>query len=244
MEETLIGNGAPGFRPLYRQVKDVLVRRIADGRWQGGQMIPSEFQIAAELSVSQGTVRKALDDMTAENLLVRRQGKGTFVASHDENRILFQFFKLGRDDGQREFPESEVVSVGRTRADPVTQEKLALVAADSVVTIRRLRSLGGERVIAETIVVPAARFPGLERGEVPNNLYGVYAARYGVTVARANERLKAVACPAFAANALGLAVDAPVLSIDRLAYDLDGTPVEWRLSLCRTDQCHYLSDLK
>src|SRR5688500_8333636 len=88
-----------GFRPLYRQVKDVLVGRIASGAWRAGDAIPSEFEIAAELATSQGTVRKALDEMTAERLVVRRQGRGTFVARHDDARILFQFFKLVPDEG-------------------------------------------------------------------------------------------------------------------------------------------------
>src|SRR5215212_10884032 len=115
------GTGAQrdlGFRPLYRQVRDVLVKRIADGVWQAGQALPSEPDIAADLGVSSGTVRKALDEMTAENLVVRRQGRGTFVARHDEARILFQFFKLARDDGERRFPESKIVEVQTGPAGP------------------------------------------------------------------------------------------------------------------------------
>ncbi len=234
-----------GFLPLYRQVKDRLVRRIAEGAWQTGQMIPSEFQIAGDLGVSQGTVRKALDEMTAENLLVRRQGVGTFVASHDEDRILFQFFKLTRDDGRREFPDSQVLSVGRARADADEARRLAVARGTPLVRIHRLRSLGGTVAVSERIAVPAARFPGLELADpVPNNLYGLYAERYGVTVARATESLKAVPCPAPDAALMGIAPGVPVLVIDRLAADLDGRGVEWRVSLCRTDRFHYLSDLK
>jgi len=239
------GGAVVGFRPLYRQVKERLVRRIAAGEWQAGRIIPSEFQIAAELSVSQGTVRKALDEMTAENLLVRRQGVGTFVASHDEDRILFQFFKLTRDDGGREFPDSQVLAVERARANAEEAARLSLARGSHVVRIHRLRSLGGAVAISEHIAVPAARFPDLERSEpVPNNLYGLYGGRYGVTVARATESLKAVPCPEADAALMGIALGMPVLLIDRLATDLDGQEVEWRVSLCRTDRFHYLSDLK
>lgn len=234
-----------GFRPLYRQVKERLVRRIAEGQWQTGKVIPSEFQIAAELAVSQGTVRKALDEMTAENLLVRRQGIGTFVASHDEDRILFQFFKLTRDDGRREFPDSEVLSVERGRAEADVAARLGLSRGAAVILIHRIRSLGGEIAVSERIAVPAARFPGLELFDpVPNNLYGLYAERYGVTVARATESLKAVACPKADAALMGVRAGTPVLAIDRVAADLDGKKVEWRVSLCRTDEFHYLADLK
>lgn len=171
-----------GFRPLYKQVRDKLVRRIADGGWRAGEMVPSEIQIAAELGVSQGTVRKALDDMTAAKLLVRRQGRGTFVATHDEARILFQFFKLVPDGGPRAFPESEVLSATRATADTDEAASLAVQAGAPVMRIRRVRSIDGRPCIAETITLPAGLFDGIETGPIPNNLYDLYARTYGVTV--------------------------------------------------------------
>jgi len=65
-----------GYRPLYRQVKELLMKRLGDGSWAPGQLLPSEPEIAAGLGVSPGTVRKALDEMSSESLLVRRQGRG------------------------------------------------------------------------------------------------------------------------------------------------------------------------
>ena len=106
-----------GYRPLYQQVRDLLVRRLADGQWQPGKSIPSEHQLAQELGVSQGTVRKALDTMAAERLLVRRQGRGTFVAELTEQHILFHFFKLRADDDAQRFPASRVIDVTVARAD-------------------------------------------------------------------------------------------------------------------------------
>ncbi|WP_439573632.1 GntR family transcriptional regulator [Phreatobacter sp.] len=239
------GAGAVDFRPLYRQVQERLVRRIAEGQWTPGALIPSEFQIARDLGVSQGTVRKALDAMTADHLLVRRQGVGTFVAAHDEDRVLFQFFKLRRDDGRRAFPDSDVVSVSERAPSAEARERLGLVRGEQVVAIRRLRSLGGMPAVTETVTVPAARFPGLLVADpVPNNLYGLYAERYGVTIAGATEHLKAIACPDEDAALLGIAAGSPVLLVDRLAADLDGRKVEWRLSICRTDAFFYLADLK
>jgi GntR family transcriptional regulator len=233
-----------GFRPLYRQAKDALVQRIAEGQWQPGQIIPSEFEIAADLGVSQGTVRKALDEMTAENLLVRRQGRGTFVARHDNERILFQFFKLTPGDGKRRFPESRILDVRVVRASPEACTRLGLAPGDKVIQIERVRSLEGIICIAEGMVLPQALFPGLERRELPNNLYELYATEFGVTVARASERLKAIAAPPRVAKHLKVAIGTPLLSVDRLALGIKGTPVEWRVSLCRTDDFHYLSDLR
>jgi GntR family transcriptional regulator len=232
-----------GFRPLYKQVRDQLTRRIGDGRWKAGEMVPSEMQIAADLGVSQGTVRKALDDMTSAKLLVRRQGRGTFVATHDEARILFQFFKLKPDAGERGFPESEVLSCGPGDANADEAASLRLFQGEPVIRIRRVRSLQGHPCIIETITLPAALFDGIEREPVPNNLYDLYARVFGVTVAGGSERIKAVPADAETARLLGGAEGAALLLIDRVATALDGRPVERRLSFCLTDSIAYVTEL-
>lgn len=233
-----------GFRPLYRQVKDALVKRIASGAWAPGSAIPSEFQLAAEIGVSQGTVRKALDEMATENLLVRRQGRGTFVAAHDEARILFQYFKLTPDDGVRRFPDSRVISASAGPADMMMSERLGMLQEASVIIVRRVRDIDGKPAIAETIVLPADLYPGILDGPIPNNLYDTFARRFGVTIARAQEQLKAVGLGAEDAALLERPVNHPALSIDRVAYGLNGRPAEWRVSVCLTETSHYLSDLK
>jgi GntR family transcriptional regulator len=233
-----------GFRPLYRQVKEVLVDRIARGAWRGGEAIPSEIEIAAELATSQGTVRKALDEMAAENLVVRRQGRGTFVARHDDARILFQFFKLAPDEGEPRFPESRVLRIGLAAADEAAARHLGLAPGTGVVELVRERSLGGRPAVFERIVLPAKPFAPLCDRPVPNNLYDLYATRFGVTIGRARERLKAVAAGPEESASLGVAPGAPLLLVDRIATAIDGQPAEWRISACRTDDLHYLSDLR
>jgi GntR family transcriptional regulator len=234
-----------GYRPLYRQVKDVLLKRLAEGSWAAGEILPSEPEIAAGLGVSPGTVRKALDELTAENLLVRRQGRGTFVARHDEERILFQFFRLISDTGERRFPESRVLAVSVKPAAADVAEALGLASGTPVTTIERVRSIDDVPCIHEFIALPAALFPGMEaRSNLPNNLYAMFAADYGVTVARASERLKAIVAGVRQAELLETADGEALLAVDRLAFGLDGQPVEWRRSLCRTDRWHYASDLK
>jgi GntR family transcriptional regulator len=233
-----------GFRPLYRQVRELLVRRIADGLWAPGQPIPSEPEIASELGVSQGTVRKALDEMAAENLVVRRQGRGTYVARHADARILFQFFRVVPDSGAKEFPDRRLIEVVAAKADDEAARALALPSGAAVVRLERVRSLGGEVCIAERIVVPAALFPGLAERELPNNLYELYAAQFGVVVGRASEKLRAVAAGAGEAELLGVAAGSPLLRVDRTAFSIDGKLVEWRISWCRTERVHYLSDLR
>ena len=233
-----------GFRPLYRQVRDVLADRIARGVWRAGDALPSEFDLAADLATSQGTVRKALDELAAENLVVRRQGRGTYVARHDDARILFQFFKLVPDGGEATFPESRILSVSDGEAASDECGHLALAPRAPVIRLVRERSLAGRPAIWERITLSADPFGPIREGPVPNNLYELYATRFGVAVARARERLKAVAAGSEEAASLGVAPGSPLLQVDRIAAAIDGRPVEWRLSLCRTDDLHYLSDLR
>lgn len=233
------------YRPLYAQVKDSLVRRLIDGAWQPGQLIPSELELAREIGVSQGTIRKALDAMTAENLLVRRQGRGTFVAQPEESRILFQFFRLVPDSGDRSFPTSVVVD--RTVAKPGVDERAALGLSDdaSVFRFRRIRTVDGRPMIAETISLSADRFLGFEAlADIPNNVYRLYSERWGITIGRASEKLKAVSADADDARRLGCQEGTPLLQIERTAYDLANRPVELRVSCCLTDGLHYSSELR
>ncbi len=239
-------DGTPDFKPLYLQVKDLLVQRLASGAWRPGEALPSEFGLAAEFKVSQGTVRKALDELAAQNLLVRQQGKGTFVAQHTQQRALFHFFHLVSDDGARALPAARTLSLREAKATAREAERLKLRRNAAVVRIVRLRLLAERTAIHERIVLPAALFPRFAQRmpvDVPNELYRYYEDVYGVTVARAAEKLKAVAATAEEAKALGLRKGAPLLEIDRIAYAIDGRAVEWRLSRCDTARHHYLSEI-
>jgi GntR family transcriptional regulator len=246
----MLGSGrmdaTPGFRPLYQQVHDLLVRRIVEGAWKPGDALPPEPSLAETYKVSQGTVRKALAELERRNLVVRQQGKGTFVATHTPQRALFHFFHLVGDDGARALPSHQPPSVSTARADAAEARCLGLKARAGVTRLKRLRLLGERIAIVERISVPSALFPGLgdaKPATLPNELYRHYETVYGVTVARAVERLKAVAASPAEARALGVAAGAPLLEIDRIAYALDGRAVEWRRSRCDTSRHHYLSEI-
>ena len=236
----------PGYRPLYQQVKDLLRRRIVDGTWRPDEVLPSEGRLAVELGVSQGTVRKALDELAAQKLVVRRQGRGTFVAAHSPDTALFHFFHLVDPAGERQMPESELLDCRRGIAGPAETEALQLMQGALVLRIDRRRTIDGIPTIVERIAVPQALFPDLDspgEGGLPNTLYDLYQKRYGVTVGRTTERLRAVAATAEDATHLNVEPGSPLLEIDRIARDLDDRPVEWRLSRCLTDRLAYLSEL-
>lgn len=231
---------ALGYKPLYRQVKERLLGRITDGKWAPGQLLPSEIDIAAELCVSSGTVRKALKEMAAENVVSRRQGLGTFVSKMNEERVLFQFFRLLPDSGGRDYPDSRLISIKLGKASAEAAQHLKLHRGDPVILIERLRLLKGRPCIHDTFVFPQALYPGLERRtDLTNNLYVFFSEQYGVTIAKATERLKAVPAGPKQLKLLELETGECLLSIDRISYALNGTPAEWRVSLCRTDRYHY-----
>jgi GntR family transcriptional regulator len=235
-----------GFKPLYAQVKEKLIGRLVDGTWQPGTNLPSEQELARQLNVSQGTVRKALDSMTTENLLVRRQGRGTFVAEPEDARILFQFFRLTADDteGRGAFPDSRLLNWSQSTADEDQADALSLKANAPVWCIERIRLLRGKPLLTESITIPVDKFPGFgDLDEIPNNVYQLYSSRWGITIAKADERLKAVTADAEDARDLGCQKGEPLLLIRRIARDLEGNPVELRTSRCLTQDMHYAANL-
>ncbi|MCG8510044.1 MAG: GntR family transcriptional regulator [Rhodospirillales bacterium] len=232
------------FRPLYKQVKDSIIQQLVAGDWRPGDKLPSEFELADKYRVSQGTVRKALDELTAQNLLVRQQGRGTFVSTHNPHRALFHFFHLIGSDGSRVLPTSHVLDREVRRATREEEKKLDLKSGSKVICIRRVRDMGGRPAIVEKIVVSASRFAGLvdiPKDELPNTLYELYEEEYGVTIYQAEEYLRAVAANARDSELLGVEIGHPLQEIDRLALGIDRRPLEWRVSRCLTDRHRYLS---
>jgi len=234
-----------GDGPLYKRVKSEVIERIVNGAWNPGDRLPSEAALALELGVSQGTVRKAFDELAAENVILRHQGRGTFVSAHTPQRELFHFFHLTDGDGTRQLPKTaRVIDVARRRASRDEIEHLDLASGSRVIAIERLRTLKGRPAILEKIVLPAALFPGLGADtRIPNELYQLLETDYSVTIHRAVEHLKATAAAPAIAKHLRLPSGAAILEIDRLAETIDGTSVEWRVSYCDTRFHRYLSEI-
>ena len=231
---------SPHYRPLYRQVYDFLVRQIAEGAWRPAEALPSEQALADKLRVSQGTVRKALDALAVEKLIERRQGKGTYVAEHTQERALFRFFRLAEPGGERTTPTSADEAVKRRPARAPEMQKLHLERGEQVVEISRTRLVGGQPVVLERIVLPLRHFPDIDRKRpLPNTLYAMFQQEYGVNIVSAEEELRADAARREDARRLPLAVGAPLLNIERVAIALDGSRVEWRISRCDTTHLVY-----
>lgn len=232
-------------RPLYLQVRELLTRRISSGSLGPGAALPSEFQIADELGVSQGTVRKALDALAAERLVVRVQGKGTFVVEQTPEEVHFRFFNIFDADGQRVLPDSRDTKVTSGQANAEERRKLGLAAKARVCRVRRVRTVDGKPFIVERIVLPEAVFPEIsKRPKLPNTLYDIFQSDYGVLVIRARDEVHAEACDATNAAALEVAPGTPLTVIDRVAFAIGGIPVEWRISRCYLDGRSYVATVE
>jgi GntR family transcriptional regulator len=232
------------FHPLYLQIKELLIQRVLQGDWKPGELLPSEFKLAAEFKVSQGTVRKALDELAAEKAVIRMQGKGTFVAARNTRHTPLHFFRIALDSGERWVSHNTRLLLFQDYADPTDEEmrELALPPDSKVVRIERLRYFQDRPMIREVVSLAAARFPNFGttyKQAMKTNLYALLERDYGVLVVRANERLRARLATDHETKILELAPNTPVLDIERLSYTIDGLPIEFRHMICETSKQHY-----
>jgi GntR family transcriptional regulator len=236
----------PAFSPLYQQIKVLLVQSLQGGEWKPGEAIPSELELAARFRVSQGTVRKAIDDLATENLVVRRQGKGTFVATHAEENIQYRFLRLTPDDGPATGMARHFLDCRRMRAPAEVARALALKAGESALLVRRTLSRHGLPVVLDEIWLPAGPFKGLtnERlSQYTGPMYGLFETEFGVRMIRAEEKIRAVAADGPTAELLRVAPGTPLLSVERLSHTYGDRPVELRRGLYNTASHYYRNEL-
>jgi GntR family transcriptional regulator len=239
----------PMLSPLYRQIKGVMLRALSEGEWGPGAAIPSEAELAARFGVSQGTVRRAIDEMATENLLVRRQGKGTFVATHNDPRAFYRFLRLASNDGSVRPTRSVPLSCRETTASAAVARALRLPDNAAVVALERVLNfagVNGEHVVWDEIFLPCDIFRGLtlERlQQEERSLYSIFESWFGVRMIRAEEQLRAIAADARAALRLEVPEGSPLLLVERVTYTYDDRPVEWRRGFYNTEHYHYFNEL-
>jgi GntR family transcriptional regulator len=239
-------SSTPARRPLYEQIKILLTNSLVAGEWKPGEAIPSELELAARYRVSQGTVRKAIDELAGENIVVRRQGKGTFVASHNEPSYQYRFLRVIPDTGEKPHPHNLFFGLERGKAHGESARALGLKPGTPTLAFKRVMSFGGRPVILDEIVLAATRFPGLTLAELEDfagSVYSFYESVFGVRMIRAEERLRAVPADSLAAAHLKVAAGTPLLCVDRIAFTYGDEPVEWRRGLCVTDGFSYFNEL-
>jgi len=230
---------------LIRVTQNALIERLAQGYWKSGAVLPSEFALADELGVSQGTVRKALNQLVAENILFRKQGKGTFVSEHTHESSMYRFFRYREVGGGDLIPSTEVLNVEKREASEIEAQKLGLDELKTVMQVTRIRSINNKPAIFERVLQPLAVFPDIDQEtELPNSLYTLYQEKYNISIVEVRDDLKAVNLPADIAEHLNLEVNAPVLMTERSSINIDGRVAEWSQAYCSTDNFVYSVSLK
>lgn len=241
--------------PLFRQVKRRLLKLIEARHYKPGDALPSETELGQALEVSIGTVRKAVDELVHENVLLRRQGKGTFVTQHNPDRFLFQFFHverrgIGDRDGdfaqEPEYPDVQCVSFEKTRATEPQAQALGLRTSDPVFSIANRLVLGKRATVYDHIILSALSFKGLTEKrfiERKGTIYQLYQEEYGITVLRTRESARAVAASSEACRILGVPSGLPVMQVHRIAITFGEKPVEYRISTIDTREHDYVNTL-
>ncbi|MBK7356922.1 GntR family transcriptional regulator [Propionivibrio sp.] len=237
---------SPTFSPLYQQIRALITRSLESGEWKPGDIIPSESELAERFGVSQGTVRKAIDELANENLLVRRQGKGTFVSTHDDPRSFFRFLRLASNEGELLRLQSIPLECWRAKAGADVARTLALEPGAPINIVRRLMKFGDEPAVFDEIYLPGELFPDLSLdilNSVAVSMYSLFESRYAVRIIRAEERLRAVSADRVSAELLQVAEGSPLLLVERVTYTYDSKPVEWRRGFYSTQNFYYHNEL-
>ena len=239
----------PAFSPLYQQIKALILQSLQSGEWKPSATIPSEMDLAARFKVSQGTVRKAIDELAAENLLVRRQGKGTFVATHAEQHVQYRFLRLFPDDGdlQSEGPaQRQIIDCRRVRAPSDVAKALTIRQTEAVLQVRRVLSFAATPTILEDLWLPGAQFKGLTAERLrayQGPMYALFETEFGVRMVRAEEKIRAVLPDEEQCALLKINAQTPLLSVERTAYTYNDAPMELRRGLYVTDTHYYRNAL-
>jgi len=238
--------GSAAYSPLYQQIKGLLLQSLDRGEWKPGEAIPSEFELASRFQVSQGTVRKAIDELAADNLLLRRQGKGTFVATHHEAKVRFRFLRLTPDDGRQPVSGSQILDCRRVKAPADIARLLELRSSDLVVNLRRSLSFDQVPTILDDIWLPGSVFRGLTADSLSRYkgpLYALFESEYGVSMVRAEEKIRAMSATSEPAQLLGVEPGTPLLQVERVSYTYGDRPMEVRRGLYVTERFHYRNTL-
>ena len=197
---------------------------------------PSEAEVTAATGLSRVTVRRALADLTHEGVLYTRRGRGTFVAAEPEEESLQTpegFSRVATRLGH--VPTSIVRSAETTTATPDIATHLGLAPDAPLIVLERLRLLSGKPCMLEIAHIPASSVPGILEHDLSGSLYELLASEYGLRIARGTERITAVAASRAIASALGVEVQAPLLSTVRITWTENGYPIEYTRRTARAD---------
>jgi GntR family transcriptional regulator len=229
-------------QPLYEIVRAGILERLRTGVWTAGDKIPTEPQLAETFGVGIGTIRRAVEELVAERLLIRRAGRGTIVAKFADEHAFDQYFNFVDREGESLKVTAQLLSFAKERATPALASILKLERGARVASVDNLRLRDGVPVMLDHLWIPFDVFPGLTAEAFAarrGSIYGFYQEHFGISVVRVVEDLSGALADATSASALDVAVGAPLLRIERTAYTFKDKPVEHRVRFVESGQCVY-----
>jgi GntR family transcriptional regulator len=237
-------SGGLAKRPLYLQVHGWLVEQIASGVWKPGMVLPNEQDLAKRLGVSGGTMRKALDQMEADHLVARKQGRGTFVVDPTSDENILRFVNLRDRHGARLASVGEMLAQTTRPATAEDSERLQLGASEAVVATKRLRRHQGRPLLVEERCLAVGRFRGLAASAVGDYRIIELAQKHGLNLVRATESTSSSAATPEHAKLLSVDVGALLLKLDRVIFAGDDLPVERRIAFCNLEDESYVTEMR
>ena len=230
----------------YKRVKYSITELLRQNKWRHNQAIPSEPILAARYQVSIGTIRRAINELVAENILVREQGRGTFVVSHTPDYMLNVFFRIESSEGVRELPHSKLLSFEKIRATQLVAKKLAIKPYEKVYKVKTLLSFRYQPAIVDEIYLSEKMFPNLNESffsDRNETLYGLFQRVYGITVLNISETIEAIPGNSDISKLLKLKINMPILCVKRVAYAYKGKPVDMRIRYIHSRKYRYFNNL-
>lgn len=216
-------------KPLYVQVRDVILARIASGEWAPGQALPNEFALAEELHTSIGTVRKAMGLLEEQSVVVRRQGRGTFV--RDFSQQPFALSSLVDQSGNALIEKIVSTAPVKALADDSVADSLEIPVGSEVLTLTRVRRHGPRPYMIERSWLPAKLFP-VGWGDVETIELPILAQRNMIIVGHGEEKVRPTLASADQAEALEVQEGSAILELERVIFSERGVRLEWRLGHC------------
>ena len=230
--------------PLYIQIAERLIAQIESGGLSPGEQLPPERDLSEKIGVNRMTLRRALQVLESQGLIVRKHGIGTFIAEPKIDRqmqIVFRFTSGIQNRGLT--PGAEIISIEQILAEPVLAKDLALSVSSPVYSILRLRSINQEPVMLESYKIPVQRFPGLDRYDLEKrSIYEIMEIEYGVPITRARQSFEPIIATEFEANLLKIKIGEALMLEKRLSYDSNNLPVEYGKDRYRGDRFRFVTE--
>ena len=230
--------------PLYIQIAERLISQIESGVLSPGTQLPPERELSTELDVNRMTLRRALQVLDSQGLLIRRHGIGNFISQSKIERQVKSIFRFNSGMARRGYtPGTKLISVELSRSDRKLAREFGMQSPMMVYNILRVRSINQEPVMLESYKIPVKRFPGLAEFDLEaRSIYEIFEEEYGVKIIRNRQVLEPITATSFEAELLHIDLGDPLMLEKRLSYDAQDIPIEYGLDRYRGDRFRFIAE--